>query len=210
MAKHPLSFMELHNQFFMQGSNLGNKINAAQKGAKLLLDDERQVVWIYFKQKVSFVPLASVASCDAIEIPEDIKESLGLVSPLVEETPVGPPAIARARRGRPPKMEEVEPTQTQATPVTYPDFDPNDLEAVAHHRELVRAASSHANKASFKGPQNDRLIQETRAIAMGVKLHNTAQVQTAEQVGQGTGLTGKPKAINHQQLKAQVAQEMKE
>jgi len=206
MPKHALSFVELHNQFFMQGSNLGNKINAAQKGAKLLLDDERSVVWVYFKSKVSFIPLASVASADAIEVPQDIKDLLGLNQSIEETKPLGPPAMRR--RGRPPLNEP----KPDFGPVPYPDFDPNDLEAAARHREKVRAASANAYRPDPQGPMNDHLILEARNAAMGVKQSavNHAQVQSAHQVGEAASITGKKKVMSHAELKAQVAAEAKE
>lgn len=211
MPKHRLSFIELHNQFFMQGSNLGNKINAAQKGAALLLDDERGVVWVYFKGKVSFVPLASVASGDAVEVPEDVKEFLGIHTP-VESGPQGPPAIARAKRGRPSVNEPAPDFVKGGVPIVpIPDFDPNDLEAAARHRELVRAASANAYRPQPQGALNDHLIQEARNQAMGIK-HATisrAQVQTAQQVGETATVTGKKKAISHAELAKQIGSETK-
>lgn len=212
MPKQRLSFIELHNQLFMQGSNLGNKINAAQKGAKLLLDDERGVVWVYFKGKVSLVPLANVASADAIDISEDLKEALGVQAPG-EPQPVGPPAIVRAKRGRPSLNEPAAEFLKGAAPtVPFPDFDPNDQEAALRHRELVRAASANAYRPQPQGPMNDHLIQEARNQAMGLK-HTTisrSQVQNAHQVGEVASVTGKKKIMTHAELKAQVAAETKE
>lgn len=211
MPKHALSFLDLHNPFFMNGSNLGNKINAAQRGAKLLLDDERQVVWVYFKNKVSFIPLASVASADAVDVPEDVQALLGVPKPEVAQEDIsGPPAVVRARRGRPPLHQPEPQAYAPAPTVPYPDFDPNDIDAAARHRELVRAASANANKPQYAGPQNDDLIQQTRNAAMGMKLQRTAQVQSAQQVGQTAAVTGKRKVMSHAELAAQVAKEAKE
>lgn len=204
MPKHPLSFIELHNPFFMNGTNLGNKVNALQRGASLLLDDERGVVWVHYKSKVSFIPLASIASADAVEVPEDVRMVFGLPDPA--STP--PPA----RRGRPPMNKP----ETQATPTpapvtpAYPSFDPNDTDAAAKHRELVRAASLNANKPQFNAAQSDDLIQSARMTAMGLKHQKTAQVQTAQQVGETASVTGKRKVMSHSELKAQVAKEAKE
>jgi len=210
MAKYPLSFVELHNAFFMNGSNLGNKINAAQRGAKLLLDDERNVVWIFFKQKVSFIPLASVASGDMTDIPQDIQELFGIAKP--EDVQAGgPPAIARAKRGRPCATEPASPLDSSPAIITvpYPAFDPNDSEAAAKHRELVRAASANSNRASAQGPQNDDLIQKSRATAMGMKHQPTSQVSTAQQVGAQTTQASPRKIMSHAELQVKVAQDSK-
>lgn len=179
MPKHALSFVELHNQFFMQGSNLGSKVNAAQRGAKLLLDDERGVVWVLFKGKVSFIPLPSVASADVVEVPGDVQEALGVIPDPT--TSQGPPAVARARREAP------ETAQAFPIDVPMPHFDPNDADAAAKHRELVRAASANSNRPDNTQAQNDLLIQQARVNAMGIKNHNaSAQVQNAHQVGDTT------------------------
>lgn len=207
MPKHPLRFIELHSPFFMQGSNLGTKIDAAQRGAKLILDDERQVVWVRFKGKVSFIPLPSIASADALEVPKDIQDLFEISSAAPEILATDAPK----RRGRPP----AQPAMPQAplpspTQVPYPDFDPNDEQAAAKHREMVRAASANSNRPEFRGPQNDDLIQAARMTAMGLKHQPSAQVQTAQQVGQTAGVTGKRKVMSHGELKAQVAREAKE
>jgi hypothetical protein len=198
MAKHALSFLELHNQFFMQGSNLGNKINAAQKGAKLILDDDRSVVWVYFKGKVSFIPTASVASADVIQIPDDVKEALGLDT--VQNEPMGPPAIARAKR------EQFQNVQNNAVPM--PDFDPNDMDAVANHREMVRAASANANRPNPFSAQNDFLIQQARGQAEGFK--QSAQVSNPTLPTEGQRPRGRPpKILSHADLKAKLDSEAK-
>lgn len=205
MPKHPLSFVELHNPMFMQGSNLGNKINAAQKGAKLFLDDDRDGVWIYFKQKLSFIPLSNVATADMVTIPEDLKETIGLTETLAEEpSPSGPPAIARARRGRPPKDAKI-----PSNPVTFsqPAVDLDTL-SPEERRAAVRAASANAYRPDATQAQNDHLIQEARAQAQGIKLQKTAQVQNAQQVGlAASSVTGKPKPISHAELAALKAKE---
>jgi len=210
MPKHPLSFVALHNQFFMQGSNLGDKINAKQRGAQLLLDDERGVVWVHFKQKVSFIPLASVASADAITIPDDIAIALQLTAAPAVDAPQGPPAVRRGR-GRPPLHPEPQVIPDPTTGVPVPNFDPNDAEAAARHRELVRAASRAPTLKTGTHAQDDRLIQEARNQAMGLKHPTTsrAQVQNAEQVGATASVAGKPKPISHAQLQAQTAAEAK-
>lgn len=187
MPKHALSFVELHNQLFMNGSNLGNKVNAAQRGAKLWQDDERGVVWVHFKDRVTAIPLASVASSDFIEIPEDIKELLGITQ---EVQPKGPPSV-RAK-----KVEVIE----------LPAYDPNDHSAEAH-RARVRAASANSNRAQ-PIVQNDFLIQEARNHAAGQK--SKAQVSNPTMPKEGVSVSPKPKAISHAQLKAQVAAEAKE
>lgn len=206
MAKHALSFIELHSQLFHQGSNLGNKINAAQKGVILFLDDERQGVWLWFKLKLSFIPLPNVASMDMKDIPQDIQDVLGLGVP---EELSGPPALAKARRGRPPKEEPAEPISSAPEPVPFPTHDPNDPIAAAAHRAKVRAASANAYRPVDKVAQNDLLIQEARAHAQGVKLQKTAQVQNAHQVGQTTSVTGKSKPLSYAALQAQVEAESK-
>lgn len=196
-TKHELSFIELHNPFFMQGSNMGTKINAAQKGAKLLLDDTRYGVWIYYKQKVAFVPLASVASIDLTEIPGDVKTALHFEEPK---------KAAAAIKHMAPTQPVV--PMYQPEPVPMPDFDPSDAVAAAAHKSMVRAASMNTHR-SAPIVQNDQLIQEARNTAMGMKTHPTAQASTAHQVGQMTnsGTQGKPKPISHQALKASLPKE---
>lgn len=216
MPKHKITFIELHNPLFMNGTNMGSKLSTdvrpgttAKAGVKMILDDERQAVWVHYNKRTAFIPLPSVASCDILEVPGDVLELLGL-TPMAEEIISGPPAVMRARRGRPPSVQPTEEIQAAPTEVPYPDFDPNDEDAAARHRELVRAASANSNKAPFKGPQNDSLIQSARNAAMSIKTHGTAQVQNAQQVGELAAVTGKPKALSHAGMRAQVAKEMKE
>lgn len=198
MSKHALSFIELHNQLFMQGSNLGNKINASQRQAKLLQDDERGVVWVFYKGRVTSIPLASVASADFVEIPSDIKEALGLSTPEPTiETPMGPPAIARGRRAK-------VTTEVQAAE-SIPEYDINDNSPEAH-RARVRAASANAFK-STPIAQNDLLIQQARMAASGSK--SQAQVSNPTQPKEGASVAGKPKALSHAQLRAQMSAEDK-
>lgn len=182
MPKFALSYVEFHNNFFMQGTNLGNKVNAAQRGAVLLYDTDRSLVWIQFKGKLSFIPLTNIVSADVVDASA---MDADLPTPKVEATP--------ARRGRPPK------TEPEA-------IDPNDAAAI--HRAEVRARSATANVAA-PTVQNDLLIQQSRSAAMGMKHPNPAQVQTPTQPTQGANVAGKPKAISHAQLKTQIAQEMK-
>ena len=122
--------------------------------------------------------------------------------------------LGQARDAARPLNTASEQTTEAITPiqVPYPSFDPNDTEAAARHRELVRAASANSNRAQNAAQQNDFLIQEARNQAMGLKHPTTskAQVQTAQQVGELAAVTGKPKAISHAAMKAQVAQEMKD
>lgn len=216
MPKHPLSFVEFHNPLFMCGASLGNKLNAAQRGARVLLDDERQVVWIQYKGKIAFVPLASIASADAITVPEDV-EAL-LTAPKADDTFVPP----KRGRGRP-TQEQLRKEEAAiirhkvlaaggSPQVPMPTHDPNDAEAAARHRALVRAASANSNRGNPTGPQNDKLIQESRSIAMGLKHQQTAQVQSAREIAETNGLTGvqgKRKVMSHSEIKAQVEAEKK-
>ena len=146
--------------------------------ARFFLDDTRGVVWIFGKGKWTGIPMASIASFDMVQVPGDITDLVAM-PPLAEE-PKGP-AFARKRR-----MFSLAP-RTRAglrrAKRAEPDFDPNDAEAAAKHRELVRAASANSNKAQFKGPQNDHLIQKAKKDAMGIKTHQTAQVSNAQQGG---------------------------
>jgi hypothetical protein len=185
--KHSLNFVELHNPLFMQGVNLGTKINATQRQAHLFFDTELGVVWIAFKNKVSFIPLANVASAD-------------LADPSVADLPLdeeqhAPPAIARARR------------EQEIDPARYEMPDINDPEAMARHREAVRAASANANRPPAQ--MFDPLAQQAREQAMAVKLHN-APVSTPMQTKNLSSVTGKHKAISHAELAAQKAAENSE
>ena len=205
MAKIKLPFLDLHNQLFMNGSNLGMKINAAQRGAKMVLDTETNLIWIHFKGKTTFIPTSNVASGDALVSPEFLTEMFELAAE--EEQPKAhlPPAIARAQK-------EVE---LQNLPDPMLPYDPNDEHAAALHRAAVRAASANSNRGNSAQTlsQTDSLIQQARMQAMGIKQHTpNAQVQNAQQVGETAALAstrGKRKAINHQELKTQIAQEMK-
>ncbi len=189
---YDLPFVEFYDAFFMQGSNLGNKINAAQRNAKVVYDEERGLVWVHFKGKLSFVPLQSIKSADMKDIPEDLQKYWAMTTQEAE--PTLPPSI---RRGRKPKEEITE------------EFDPTD--DAAAHRARVRAASANANKAEPRPVINsDDLIKTTRAAAMGVKLNKSSQVANAQQVGELASVTGKPKAMTHAQLQAQIASEAKE
>ncbi len=197
MPKYPLTFVEFHNPLFMNGTNLGNKLNGPFRGATLLMDDDRQVVWVHYKGKTAFVPLASVASADAVTIPDDVTEAMGLNTP---QELSGPPAVKRGR-GRPP-MEPIATPSIPVEAVPMPTHDPNDMVAAAEHRARVRAASANANKPQFVGQQNDDLIQASRAAAMGIKHNKGAQVQTAQQVGEAASVVGKKKPLSHAELKA--------
>ena len=192
--KHELSFVELHNPLFQVGVNLGTKINAKMRNARLIMDDDRQVVWIHFKGKLSAIPMANVSSTDFISIPDDVQEVLG---EMVETTPVVPAAIARARAA------------SAVIPVDMP-YDPNDEDAAARHREAVRAASANTFKAVPM--QNDELlIEQSRAAAMGVKLNRSSQAANAHQVGQvaeEARKAGRPRKImSHAELNAKLAAE---
>lgn len=186
---YPLTYVQLHNMINMQGTNLGDKINAAQRGAKLLLDLEFNFVWIYFKGKLSGFPTPSCASMDLAEMPDHVKQVLGLDA-VPAQAATGP-AFARKKAEYVPEA-----------------FDPND--DAAAHRAAVRAASANSNRANPVIQQTDTLIQTARMEAMGLKSHTTAQVQNAQQVGESTTVVGKKKALSHAALKAQVTQEAKE
>ena len=60
--KHELKFAELQTPLFMEGVNHGVKLNPANKGIKLYWDDEMDKLMVVFKNKVSFQPMANVAS----------------------------------------------------------------------------------------------------------------------------------------------------
>lgn len=201
MKLYPLSFIQLHNMIHMQGVNLGDKIDASKRPAKLYLDLENQMVWISFKGKMSGIPTPSVMSFDMIESPAHLVDIAPPPKKQLEESMVASP-----KRGRPPKVQE----ETVNEPVGMPPSDPSDVEAAAAHRARVRAASMNSNKTQPLVAQNDFLIQEARNQAMGLKHPTTskAQVQNAQQVGAST-VQGKPKAISHTQMKAQVKAEEK-
>lgn len=203
MKFEDLSFVEVYDAFFMQGSNLGNKINAAQKGAKITLVNDTYVA-VYFKGKASFIPCAGVKSADWKEIPEALKTHWSLEKTTTQqEIKHAPPFVSHA--------QVVLPTP-DPTPVPYPDFDPNDEDAAARHRAMVRAASANSNRA--QPTTESSVVQSAREAAMGLKQHN-AQVSnptmpTQGQTGRGANVRGKTKAVNHAQLKTQVAAEMKD
>jgi len=91
MRKIKISFAELHNPLFMQGTNLGTKIIAAQKNAVLTYDFDDQLLMIEFKGKISLVPSTNVASMDALNASE-----------LMEKEEItGHPAVARSKREKP-------------------------------------------------------------------------------------------------------------
>ncbi len=201
MKLYPLSYIQLHNTIHMQGTNLGDKINAAQRNAKLYLDLECQTVWIHFKNKITGIPVTSIACYDTITCPDYVQEAIALDTVVVAQAPVGPAFVRKA-----------EPSTAQIH-VPMPTFDPNDDEAAAKHREMVRAASANSNRNVPQGAQNDHLIQEARMQAMGVKMNTLqSQVSNAQQVGEQAqnGTRGKRKASSHEQMQMQVAQEMKE
>lgn len=188
MARFELSFIELHNPLFMQGSNLTNKVNAKQRGAILQYDTELAGVIIQFKGKAAIIPAASVASMDLVDISQ-----IGIEAPKEASAP---PAIARARRQA--KEEQL--------PEVTADYDENDPEAAAAHRAAVRAASANSNRSAPRlETQNDTLIQQSRMVASGAQVSNpTRPVEGL------TGVSGKPKATNHAQMRAQLAKEAKD
>lgn len=203
MAKLELGFIEMHNPMFMQGSNMGTRIKAKERGARLFLDTELSLVWVHFKGKVAFVPLANIATGDLME---------QLDAPLTElPQPAhrAPAAIARAQA-----------YQSEYQEPSYPDHDPEDLEAAAAHRARVRAASMNSNRPQAS-VQNDMLIQQSRMAAMGMKQHAVnPQVSNPTQPAMGqTGiptpnvqaapkLRGRPKAISHAGAVAQMKAEL--
>lgn len=211
MALYSVSFMSLHSPLFMQGSNLGDKITAAHKNAQFAFDDVSSVIWVHFKNKVTPVPLSNVASFDMADIPGAVKDFFSIGAPPVIAVQSLPPTIAAARRGRPPKNHSLPNLQIPTTGLGMESFinqiDPNDPEDAAAHRARVRAASANSNRPE-PSIQNDLLVQEARAQAIGMK--TSAQVSNPTKPTEGlTGVSGKPKALSHTQLKKQVAAEMK-
>lgn len=67
MTKIALSFVSLHNPLFMQGVNLGQRINTHMKSVKLDFDVEKKLLYIQFKGKVCLVPDSNVESMDVID-----------------------------------------------------------------------------------------------------------------------------------------------
>lgn len=190
MPKFELKFLETHNPVFIGGANLGKRLDIKTKKVKLLLDTDVGVVWIFYNSGIDFVPFASIASGSALNT-----EDFGL-GEFKEPEPYTTPAIQRARQS----AVYIAETTPAPEPVPMPTFDPNDLEAAAEHRRKVRAASANANRPEVLSPQNDDLIQKARMTAAGIK--HTAQVQTAQQVGELAKVTGKRKAISHAELNA--------
>ena len=192
MPKYQLSFMEVHNPLFMQGSNLGTKIIPAQKNAELAYDDDRSVVWVSFKGKITAIPLSNVASVDFATTPDDILDFFSGTASTVDTAHL-PAAIARKKR-------EQEIVQTAET------FDSAD-ESPEAHRARVRAASANANRVQPIQATSSSLIQESRATALGMKV---SKAQVSDPTRPKTGTTGRVKPISHAQLNAQMAKEAKE
>lgn len=65
-----VSFVELHNPLFMVGVNLGNKISASTRHARMEFDIERKLLFIEFKGKVAVLPDSNVCSMDLVN-PEE-------------------------------------------------------------------------------------------------------------------------------------------
>jgi hypothetical protein len=183
MARLELSFLNVVIPQFMHGRNLGTKISASPQ-IKMHRDEVSGEVTICINGKVSGIGAANVACYDYKELSDELKALYSL-----EEGNL--PLIARAALSAAPE----------------PVYDPND-ESPEAHRARVRAASALANKPT-PVVNNDFLIQESRNAAMGLKPGRTAQVQTAQEVGNLAGVTGKRKPISHQELKAQVKAEEK-
>lgn len=205
MSIYPLKTVYFHEgaSFHMSGKNFGTRVDMTS-GAKIVYDREAKEIHISYNGKTSTLSSLSAKNWDYIETPAFIAE-------LFKEEAVKAPEAPKRGRGRPPMVAPAPIQTTQSYPeVPMPDFDPNDLEAAAKHRALVRAASANSNKPEFRGPQNDDLIQAARTTAMGLKHQKTAQVQTAQQVGELAGVSGKRKVMSHAELRAQVAKEAKE
>ena len=179
MTTIKISFVELHNPLFMQGTNLGNKINAAQRGASIQFDLDRKLLIITFKGKCAIIPDSNVASMDVIDLAD-----LGLE--FKTEAPTAPEATVKRGRGRPPVNPE---------PVAQSEED---------RRAAARAASANAFKPEPKvETTGSKLIEQSRAIAAG-----KAQVSDPTKPAQGlTGLSSAPKMMSHAELKAKVAAE---
>jgi hypothetical protein len=185
MARISLSFVELHNPLFMQGTNLTNKIVASQRQAKLEYDLDKKLLIVRFKGKAAILPDSNVASMDVINAAD-----LG----LEESEPVSAPTPAIARRRGRPSAEDLEAQES-----AYMTSD--------SHREAVRAQSANAFKpAPVVDTQANKLMEQARAVAAGAKV--SPQVSEPTKPANGlTGVSGKPKAISHEQLAAQVKAE---
>lgn len=199
MSKYvELSFVEVIQPFFMNGKNMGNKIHANTIGCKMMKHAETKEIEVFYKGKVSTIGHGNVCSSDYKEVPDEVKALFGIDATVVEEF-VNP----KAR-----KPEAMNMSAGYASQMYSPDDESPEA-----HRARVRAASANSNKAIPVGPQNDTLIQQARMEAMGIK-HGQVSVPSMPTEGQ-TGvppvaIKGKPKAISHQAMKAQVAQEMKD
>lgn len=166
--------MELHNPLFMQGTNLGAKINIVNRPVKLLYDNERHVGVVIFKGKAALIPSSNIASMDVMNL-ADLK--LDEVLPEEEGTKL-PPAIARSRR-----KSEI-------------NLDVADPEADPEHVRAVREASANAYKAQPKVETVvNQLVQDNKEILSG----NKAPKPTA-----AISVTGKPKSFNREILEAEM------
>ena len=94
-------YVEFHSPIFMQGTNLGNKLNVKHRPMVLIHDREDKIIYVYFKDKMAAMPDSNVVSWDYAQvadcpIPADVLKSFG-IGAKAEEVKRGP--------GRPPKAE---------------------------------------------------------------------------------------------------------
>lgn len=147
MRKIKISFAELHNPLFMQGTNLGTKIIAAQKNAVMTYDFDDQLLIIEFKGKVSLIPSTNVASMDALNASE-----------LMEKEEVtGHPAVARAKRERTQMDEQV----LAAREASANAFKPSaDVHVVSQSDALIQQ-----NKQLLGGAKGATVTGKPKAIS---------------------------------------------
>jgi hypothetical protein len=143
MNRIEMSFVEFHNPFFMQGTNLGTKLFAKQKNATLFYDLDHSFMIITFKGRVALVPSTNIISMDVIDY-----SSLDITPPH--------PVIHVPQMSIPSEDGNSIPMSDEA-------------QAAMQHRKEVRERSANSNKAPSMQETNNSLIQASRNAALGMK-----------------------------------------
>ena len=199
--KHSVSFIQLLEPMFMSATNLGQKINCAQRGIRIYWEDSNNTFGAYFKGRFAGIGAGNVCSFDLENIPTDAIEFFKISA---EKTAVAEIALVAKKRGRP--FTKVSPPVD--APVLQPPSDPNDTEASARYRESVRQASANANIATHD--LTESAITDSRLNAMGIKPNRTnAQVGNAGDVAKQVNGKSAPKYMTHGDLAKKIAAESK-
>ncbi len=92
MAKIDIKFAELHSPLFLVGTNHGLKLHNGNKGMALVYDDEKDMLYVFYKEQVALVK--SYASLTP-EKTADIKMEVPKAKPVASI--VNPDAAPKAR-----------------------------------------------------------------------------------------------------------------